>query len=159
MLVKVESTGALERRMRVELPAERVEKEVQTRLKSVGRTAKIKGFRPGKVPAKVVAQHYGTQVRQEVLSELMSKSYSDAIEQENLHPVARPTIEPEVSGSGKDFAFVATFDVLPEVELKGLDKIEVTRPDIDISDSDRDEMILNLRKQKATWDSVERESK
>ena len=159
MLVKVESTGTLERRMRVELPAERIEKEVESRLKSVGRSAKIKGFRPGKVPPKVVAQHYGSQVRQEVLSELMSKSYSDAIEQENLQPVARPSIEPEIAENGKNFAFVATFDVLPEVELKDLDKIEVTRPDVEITDADRDDMILNLRKQRATWDTVDRESK
>ena len=127
MLVKVESTGTLERRMRVELPAERIEQAVESRLKSVGRTAKLKGFRPGKVPPKVVRRHYGVQVRQEVLSDLMNKSYSDAIAQENLQPVARPRIEPEIAEGGKDFAFVATFDVMPEVKLTDLDKIEVTR--------------------------------
>ena len=158
MLVKVESTGTLERRMRVELPAERIEKEVESRLKSVGRTAKIKGFRPGKVPANVVAKHYGTQVRQEVLTELMSKSYSDAIAQENLQPVARPSIQPEMSDGGKDFAFVATFDVLPEVVLKDLEKIEVTRPEVEIKDEDCEEMLLSLRKQRATWKAVPRES-
>ena len=158
MQVTVESTGTLERRMRVELPAERIEKEVENRLKSVGRTAKIKGFRPGKVPPKVVRQKFGTQVRQEVLSELMSSSYSDAIAQENLQPVARPTIEPEVSESGKDFAFVATFDVLPEVVLKDLDKIEVSRPDVEINDDDHAEMLENLRRQRATWNAVERKS-
>ena len=159
MLVKVESTGTLERRMRVELPAERIEKEVESRLKSVARTAKIKGFRPGKIPAKVVKQHYGVQVRQEVLTELMSKSYSDAIAQENLQPVARPMIEPEATEDSKDFVFVATFDVLPEVTLKDLDKIEVSRPDVDITDEDNDDMLTNLRKQRATWKDVERESK
>jgi len=159
MLVTVESTGTLERRMRVELPAERIEKEVDTRLKSVGRTAKIKGFRPGKVPPKVVRQHYGVQVRQEVLTELMSKSYSDAIAQENLQPVARPMIEPQVSGDSKDFVFVATFDVLPEVKLKDLDKIKVTRSEVDITSDDQDDMINNLRKQRATWATVDRESK
>lgn len=159
MLVTVESTGTLERRMRVELPAERIEKEVDSRLKSVGRTAKIKGFRPGKVPAKVVRKHYGGQVRQEVLTELMSKSYSDAIAQENLRPVARPRIEPQIAEDSKDFVFVATFDVLPEVKLKDLDKIKVTRSDVDISSTDQDEMINNLRKQRATWKEVDRESK
>ena len=134
--------------MRVELPAERIEKEVDSRLKSVGRTAKIKGFRPGKVPPKVVRQHYGGQVRQEVLTELMSKSYSDAIAQENLQPVARPMIEPQVSGDSKGFVFVATFDVLPEVTLKGLDKIKVTRSEVDITSEDQDDMISNLRKQR-----------
>jgi len=158
MMVTVESTGTLERRMRVELPAERIEKEVESRLKSVGKTAKIKGFRPGKVPAKVVRQRFGTQVRQEVLTELMGQSYRDAVAQENLSPVANPKIEPELSDKSDGFAFVATFEVLPEFTLQGLDKIEVTRPDIDISDEDCDDMLENLRKQKATWETVKREA-
>ena len=145
--------------MRVELPAERIEKEVESRLKSVGRTAKIKGFRPGKVPASVVRQRYGVQVRQEVLSELMGQSYRDAVAQENLNPVARPKIEPVVSEDGKGFAFVATFEVLPEVKLKDLDRIEVTRPVVEVTESDCDDMLLNLRKQKATWAAVERQSR
>ena len=158
MMVTVESTGKLERRMRVELPAERVEKEVETRLKSVGKTAKIKGFRPGKIPAKVVRQHYGSKVRQEVLSELMGQSYRDAVAQENLNPAAYPKIEPEISDKADGFAFIATFEVLPEFTLQGLDKIEVTRPEIEISERDCDDMIENLRKQKATWKSVERKA-
>ena len=159
MLVTVESTGKLERRMRVELPAERIEKEIESRLKSVGRTAKIKGFRPGKIPEKVVRQRYGGQIRQEVLSDLMQKSYSDAVIQENLNPAGGPKIEPEVAEGDKGFAYVATFEVLPEVTLKGLEKIEVTKPDVQIKDKDCDDMIHNLRKQKAVWSTVERASK
>ena len=158
MMVTVESTGTLERRMRVELPAERIEKEVESRLKSVGKTAKIKGFRPGKIPAKVVRQRYATQVRQEVLTDLMGQSYRDAVVQENLSPVANPKIEPELSDKGDAFAFVATFEVLPEFTLQGLDKIEVRRPEIDISDEDCDDMLENLRKQKAAWEIVKREA-
>ena len=159
MQVTVESTGTLERRMRVELPAERIEKEIESRLKSVGRTAKIKGFRPGKIPEKVVRQRYGGQIRQEVLSELMQKSYSDAVVQENLNPAGGPKIEPEVADGGKGFAYVATFEVLPDITLKGLDKIQVTKPEVEIKDQDSDEMIQNLRKQKAVWSEVDRESK
>ena len=159
MQVTVESTGTLERRMRVELPAERIEKEVDSRLKKVGKTAKIKGFRPGKIPAKVVRQRYGVQVRQEVLSDLMGQSYRDAVIQENLNPVAQPKIEPEVSENTDGFAYVATFEVLPEVKLQGLDKIEVNVPEVEISDTDCDDMIDNLRKQKATWKTVERAAK
>ena len=158
MQVKVESTGALERKMRVELPAERIEKEVESRLKRVGRTAKIKGFRPGKVPATVVRQHYGSQVRQEVLSDLMGQSYRDAVQQENLNPVAQPRIEPDVTGAADTFAYTATFEVLPDVALSGLDKIEVTTPEVEITDADCDDMIENLRRQKATWEAVERKS-
>ncbi len=145
--------------MRVELPAERIEKEIESRLKSVGRTAKIKGFRPGKIPEKVVRQRYGGQIRQEVLSELMQKSYSDAVVQENLNPAGGPKIEPEVADGGKGFAYVATFEVLPDITLKGLDKIEVTKPEVEIKDQDSDDMIQNLRKQKAVWSEVDRESK
>lgn len=159
MQVTVESTGKLERRMRVELPSERVEKEIESRLKSVGKTAKIKGFRPGKIPPNVVRQRYGKQVRQEVLADLMGQSYRDAVIQENLNPVAQPKIEPELGTKGEGFAFVATFEVLPEIKLQGLDKIEVTRPEIEIADQDCDDMLESLRKQKATWKTVEREAK
>jgi trigger factor len=159
MMVTVESTGVLERRMRVELPAASIEKEVESRLKRVGRTAKIKGFRPGKVPPKVIRKHYGAQIRQEVLSDLMQKSYSDAVIQENLNPAAGPTIEPVSSENSTDFAYVATFEVLPEVALKDLDKIKIARPDVEITDADREEMIDNLRRQKATWVEVDRASR
>ena len=144
--------------MRVELPVERIEKEVDTRLKSVGKSVKIKGFRPGKVPAKVVRQRYGKQIRQEVLSDLMQQSYSDAVQQENLNPAGGPQIETEGGSDGKSFTYVATFEVMPEVELKNLDKIKVERPEVEIADGDLDEMIEKLRKQKATWSEVERAS-
>ena len=158
MMVTVESTGSLERKMRVELPAERIEKEIESRLIRVGRSAKIKGFRPGKIPPKVVKQRYGQQIRQEVLSDLMQKSYSDAVLQENLNPAAGPSIEPVASENKADFAYVATFEVLPEVSLTGLDKIKVERPDVEITDADCDDMLDNLRRQKAEWSTVERAS-
>ncbi len=158
MQVTVESTGKLERKLRVELPADRIQQEVETRLKSVGRTAKIKGFRPGKVPAKVVQQRYGKQIRQEVLSEMMQKSYSDAVMQENLNPAGAPRIEPETDDDGKSFAYVATLEVMPEVELKDLDKIKVEKPVVDIGDEDIADMVLKLRRQKATWEEVDRKS-
>jgi trigger factor len=156
MMVRVEATGTLERRMRVELPAERIEQEIETRLKKVSRTARIKGFRPGKVPTKVVRQRFGGQIRQEVLSDLMQKSYSAAVQQEKLQPAAGPRIEPVAAENGRDFAYVATFEVLPEVKLRDLDKIKVVIPEVEISDEDREDMLLNLRQQKATWEPVGR---
>lgn len=156
MMVTVESTGTLERRMRVELPAERIEKEIESRLQQVARTAKIKGFRPGKIPANVARKHYGVQVREEVLSDLMQKSYSDAVRQENLSPAGGPHIEPVATKSGEPFAYVATFEVLPEVKVAGLDKIKVERAVVTIGDKDCDEMLDNLRRQRATWVTVER---
>ncbi|MGB5331496.1 MAG: trigger factor [Woeseiaceae bacterium] len=158
MNVTVESTGALERRMRVELPIEPIQQQVDSRLKAVGRTAKIKGFRPGKVPPKVVKQRYGKQVREEVLGEVLQKSYSEAVVQQKLTPAGGPQIETE-DEDGKTFAYVATFEIMPEVELKDLDKIKVETPDVQINDEDLDDMIEKLRTQKATWSSVDRKSK
>ena len=158
MNVTVESTGALERRMRVELPLEPIQQQVESRLKTVGRTAKIKGFRPGKVPAKVIKQRYGKQVREEVLGEILQKSYSDAVTQQNLRPAGGPKIETQ-DEDGKTFAYVATFEIMPDVELKDLDKIKIEKPDVQISDDEVDDMLANLRMQKSTWEIVERKSK
>ena len=158
MQVSVESTGKLERRMRVELPAARIDQEVNSRLKSVGKTAKIKGFRPGKVPAKVVKQRYGAQIREEVVSEIMQKSYTDAVQQENLNPAGGPSIQPDKPEDSNGFAYIATFEVMPEVELKDLDKIKVKKPVVSIGKKDLDAMIDKLRKQKASWEEVDRKS-
>jgi len=159
MQVTVESTGKLERKLRVELPVERIEKEVDSRLKSLGRTAKIKGFRPGKVPAKVVKQRFGKQVREEVLADLMQKSYSDAVMQENLNPAGAPQIQQQEGGEGEGFTYTAMLEVMPDVELQGLARISIDKPDVTIGDKDVDAMIDKLRQQKATWSEVDRVSK
>jgi trigger factor len=157
MDVTVETTGTLERRMRVELPLAPIEQQVDSRLKSVGRTAKIKGFRPGKVPAKVVRQRYGKQVREEVLGEVLQKSYTEAVTQQQLNPAGGPKIETEAE-NGETFAFTATFEIMPDIELKDLEKIKIDKPDVTIGDEDIDDMMMNLRKQKASWEAVERKS-
>ena len=119
MMVSVETTGGLERRMKVQVPADRIENEVDTRLQSYGKTAKIKGFRPGKVPMKVIRQRYGGQIRQEVLGEVMQSSYFEAISQEKLRPAGGPRIEPDKVEQGQDLEYTAIFEVYPEFELKG----------------------------------------
>jgi trigger factor len=158
MQVSVESTGKLERRMHVELPAARIDQEIKSRLHSVGKTAKIKGFRPGKVPPNVVKKHYGEKIREEVLSEMMRKSYTEAVMQEKLHPAGGPNIEPQKPGDGFGFAYVATFEVMPEVKLKSLDKIAVAKPEVTIGKKDIDAMVDKLRRQKASWKEVDRAS-
>jgi len=156
MMVSVESANGLERRMRVQVPAERVEREVDERLRNVGRTAKLKGFRPGKVPMKVVRRRYGGQVRREVISEVMQASFSDAVAREKLRPAGGPRIEPHSLEAGKDLAYTAVFEVYPEIALRDLEGIPVVRPVAEVSDSDVDQMIENLRSQKAQWRAVDR---
>ncbi len=158
MQVSVESTGPLERRIAVEVPAERVEREVDNKLRALGRTAKIKGFRPGKVPLKVVQQQYGDQVRQEVLGDLLQATYSEALDQEKLQPAGRPRIEPEQQAPGEAFRYTAIIEVFPEVKLQGLDQIEVSRPLVEIGDDDVDKLLQRIRRQHAEWEPVERKS-
>ncbi len=158
MQVSVEVSAGLERRMRVQVPAEKIDKEVDARLQKVGRSAKIKGFRPGKVPAKVIRQQYGSEVRQEVLQEILQSSYSEAVTQEKLQPAGGPSIEPESLEEGEDLAYTAIFEVYPEFELKGLAKIKVQQAEATIDDSDIDTMLQNLRKHRATWNVVERKA-
>jgi trigger factor len=157
MQVSVETTGALERRIEVSVPRERIEQAIDERLKRVGRTAKLKGFRPGKVPFKVVKQQFGAQVRQEVLSDLMQSSFAEAVTQEKLNPAAGPRIEPLSIDPDQDLRYRATFEVFPEIALAGVEGIEVTRPAAEVTDADVDAMVLNLREQRPRFETVERE--
>ncbi len=156
MQVSVESTGTLERRLTVQVPADRIEKQVEERLLSLSRQAKIKGFRPGKVPYKVVRQRYGEDVRREVLGEVMRSSFGEAVSQHELHPAGAPRIEPESAEPGQDLRYTATIEVYPEIELQGLDALEVTRPQVEIGDRDVEAMLERMRRQHATWDEVTR---
>jgi trigger factor len=158
MQVSVETTGALERRMEVQVPAERVEKAVDERLQKLSRTVRLKGFRPGKVPVKVVRQQFGQQVRQEVLGDVMQSTFAEAVTQEKLVPAAGPRIEPISLEQGSDLKYRATFEVLPAITLQGIESIEVSRPTADVTSADVDAMIQNLREQRPTYSAVDREA-
>jgi trigger factor len=155
MQVSVESGEGLERRMTVELPAEQIEAEVDKRLKQIGRTAKLDGFRPGKVPMNMLRRVYGGQVLQEVYGQLIETSYQQALQQEKLHPAGLPKIEPKEATEEGLFSYVATLEVMPEIELAKPEG-KITRPVAEIVEQDIDDMIEKLRKQRATWNAVER---
>jgi trigger factor len=144
--------------MRVQVPAGRIEQEVEARLKSASKTARLKGFRPGKVPAHVVRQRFGPQIRQEVLQAVVQSSYSEAIDREKLRPVGTPRIEAESAESGKDFAYIAVFEVYPEFKVTGVDALRIDRPDTLVTDTDVDNTFERLQRQKGSWKTVERES-
>ena len=156
MQVSVETLNDLERRVTVQVPAERVAKEIQDRLVALSRKAKVAGFRPGKVPLKIIKQMYGHQARYETVSELMQNSLRDALAQENLTPLGGPSIEPKNLEEGQALEYSATFEVMPEFELSGFENIKVERPVAEITEQDIDRMIDNLRQQRAVWNAVER---
>lgn len=159
MQVSVEETGSLERRLNVAVPQERIEKEVQSRLQRLSRTAKVKGFRPGKVPMKVVAQQYGKQVRDEVVGEVIQATYFEAVNQEKLQPAGMPTIEPKVLEEGKDLEYTATFEVMPTVELADVAGVKLEKAVAEITDEDLEKMMESLRQQRTSWKEVKRKAK
>ena len=154
MQVTVETTQGLERRMRVEIPEEKVRGEIDKRLGDLARSVRIPGFRPGKAPVKVVARHYGRQVRDEVVGGIVRESLADALDQEQLRPAAVPHIAPLETASG--VTYTATFDVLPDISLPQFESIEIARPVATVSDEDVDRMLEKMRVQRRTWREVER---
>ncbi len=158
MQVSVETTEGLERRMTVTIPAEQIEKEVDSRLKSLTRTVRIKGFRPGKVPLSVVTKRYGPHVRQEVINEMTQTTFRDAIEEQKIELASRPRIEPrEVEPkAGEDYEYTAVFDVIERFDIAPVQDIKITKPVAEISDQDIDNMVETLRKQRASWQEVDR---
>jgi trigger factor len=156
MQVSIETTSTLERRLTIGVPAERVEKEVNARLQRAAQQARINGFRPGKVPMAVIRQRFGDGVRQEVLGEVMSQSFYEAVQQEKLKPAGRPNIEPKTLEAGKDLEYVAVFEVFPDVQSRDYKAIEVVKPVAELTEPDVDKMIETLRKQQGTWVDVQR---
>ena len=156
MQVTVETTQGLERRMRVEIPEERIRGEVDKRLGDLARNARIPGFRPGKAPVRVIARRFGRQVRGEVVGDIMQESLVDALNQEQLRPAAAPRIAPVEMDSGAGLSYTATFDVLPEITLPEFESIEIVRPAASVEDEDVDRMLETMRGQRRTWKTVER---
>lgn len=159
MQVSVETTSNIERRMTIGVPAEKIDQEVEKRLQQTARTAKMNGFRPGKVPLKVVRRRFGEGVRQEVVGEVMRDSYMEALEKEALSPAGWPRFEPKVMEPGKDLEFVAIFEVMPEPKLGDLTELTIEKPVAEIAAKDVDKMIDNLRRQQAENKEVKRKSK
>ena len=156
MQVSVESIGKLERRMQVQVPAERVSQEIDARLKNLSRTARLKGFRPGKAPIKIIRQQFGPQVQREVFGELLQSSYAEAVTQKQLTPAGSPRIEPQSMAEGQDLRYVATFEVFPDLVLQPIESLEVDRIKAEVVESDIDAMIERLRKQQVQYVAANR---
>ena len=156
MQVSVETMEGLERKLTIAVPSEQVDTAVNSRLQEAARTMNLKGFRKGKVPLKVVKSRFGPGVRQEVAGELMSQNFYQAISQESLKPAGQPRIEPTSMEEGKDLEFAAIFEVYPEISLPDFTSIEADRLVAEVTADDIDEMIETLRKQRQSWEKVER---
>ncbi|WP_312758281.1 trigger factor [Pantoea brenneri] len=151
MQVSVETTQGLGRRITITVAADSIESAVKKELVDVARKVRIDGFRKGKVPMNIVAQRYGASVRQDVLGDLMTRNFVDAIIKEKINPAGAPNYVPGEYKEGQDFTYAVEFEVYPEVELKGLENIEVEKPVVEVTDADVDTMLDTLRKQQANW--------
>ena len=156
MHVSVSATSGLERRLEVAVPATVVAAEIEQRLKQISRTARLKGFRPGKAPLTVVRKQFGEQVHAEVVSDLMRSSFAEALTQEKLQPAAGPRIEPLAMPPENDLKYAAVFEVLPDIQVKSPDSVAINRPSAEITDSDLDAMIESMRRQRPVFTAVER---
>ncbi|MDE1513556.1 MULTISPECIES: trigger factor [Vibrio] len=155
MQVTVETLEGLQRRLNITVPAANIEDAVTSELRNIAKNRRFDGFRKGKVPMAMVAKMYGKAVRQDMLGEVMHRHFIEAIVKEKINPAGTPTFAPVEIAEGKDLVFTATFEVYPEVELKGLENINVEKPTAEVTDADVAEMLETLRKQQATWKEVD----
>ncbi|UPG88642.1 trigger factor [Luteibacter aegosomaticola] len=159
MQVSVENVGKLGRKLTVKFPAERLETQVSERIAEMGRTVRLKGFRPGKVPTTVIKQRFGAQVRGEALSDLIGTTLREAVTQEKLQPIANPSVDTTGNAVDGEIAYTATFEVMPEFPAVDVAALEIARPKAEVKDTDIDKMIETLRTQRRSFDEVSRASK
>jgi len=156
MRVSIETTSGLERRLSVAVPADRVDGAVDQRLREASRNVRLPGFRPGKVPMRVMKQRFGAGVRQEVLGEVISQTFQEAVQSENLRPAGQPKIEPKSFDAGKDIEYTAIFEIFPTVAVKEVAGFDVKKPVADVTEDDVNEIIEVFRKQQGSLETVER---
>ena len=157
MQVSVENTGALERKLTIQLPGDDIQQKLAGRLKELGKQVRIKGFRPGRVPMSVVKQRYGKQARQEIISDAVQASIQQAIMDEKLRPASMPRLDsPPQDMDNGDVSFEVTIEVYPEIDTIDVAALNIARPEAEVTDADVDEMLKTLREQRRTWNEVER---
>jgi trigger factor len=156
MQVSLSATGGLERRMEVAVPASEVAAEIEQRLKQLSRTARLKGFRPGKAPLPVIRKQFGDQVRDEVVNDLVRTSFAKALTEQKLQPAAGPRIEPLSLDPGNDLKYAAVFEVLPEIKVKSPYDVAIERPSAEVTEEDVDAMLESMRRQRPVFTGVER---
>lgn len=160
MQATVETISNLERRMTVSVPVQPLESEVTERINRLARTAKLPGFRPGKVPLNIVRQQYGAQVRNEVLSDAVERSFNDAVEQNKLRVAGYPNIEHKpYAEADQQIEYIATFEIFPEVKIGDLSKVKIERPALEVGEAEVKKTIDVLLRQRATFEPVKRASK
>src|SRR5450830_1265375 len=156
MQVSVENTTALERRLSITVPVERIETAVNKRLQQTAQKAKIAGFRPGKVPMSEIKRRFGADARQEAVGDVIQASFYEAVVEQKLNPAGSPSIEPKSLEAGKDLEYVAVFEVFPEFEVAGFEGIAIERLSAEVADADLDNMLEVLRKQNTRFEVAER---
>ena len=154
--VKVKKQKELKRELKVSVPSSMVEAKKMKRFEEIAKTAKMPGFSPGKAPINIIQSQYGNQVNQETLSDVLESSYAEAITEKELKPAGPPEVSIDQFVDGSDFQYTAIIEVFPEFKLKGLDKIKLERPSATVKQSDINEMVENLQKQRGEWKSVDR---
>lgn len=159
MQFNLENLSTLERKLKVEVPLDRVNNKVKSKLQKIAVTAKMPGFRPGKVPFNMIEKQYAGGVRSEILEETIRDTYMEALTKENLKPAGMPKVEVISSDPEKDFIYEATFEVYPEVKLVDFKTLDIEKPTSEVIESDVDDMLQKMRKNHADWIEISDESR
>ncbi len=152
----MDTPGALERRLDLTVPADSIEKEVQARLAKLARSVKMPGFRPGKVPMKMVAATYGPQVQAEVLNDKVGEAFNSAVNASKLRVAGAPRLEPRTVEGSNDLAFSATFEIYPEIAVSDLSNTEIQQAKCAVGDAEVDRTLDIMRRQRATYEDIAR---
>ena len=158
MQVLLETTEGLERKMRISVPADRIETQIEEKLKQTAQQVRLKGFRPGKVPMREIKRRFGAGIRQEVSSDLIQTSFTEAVQQESVAPAGTPQIEDVKMEAGEDLEYTAVFEVFPEVQPGDFSKVTIEQPVSAVTDDDLELMTEKLRSQRVEYTQVEREA-
>ena len=159
MKVTLDKLSELERKLTIVVPAANINEKVDVKLNEISKTVRLPGFRPGKVPVKVVKQRFSDVARNDVLNESIQENLLEALKQEKVNPVDTPAIEFSQHEAGKDLEFVAKFEVLPELKIKDLDKIVVEKPVVKLVEADVDTMFVTLQNQHMDWTKTDKSAK
>ena len=155
--MSVETLEGLKRRVVIELDEQEINKDIENRLKNLARRVRVDGFRPGKVPVKVVRSMHGAEVENEVIGEAIGKKYQAIIAENKLSPAGQPVVD--MPNPENKFSFTAEFEVMPEVKLDHLDKLEAVKFEAEVTDADLENMLKTLQKQSQTWKETDQASK
>jgi trigger factor len=158
MQVSVENISTVEKHLKIQVPADEIKKQIDSRLREIGKQVRLKGFRPGRIPFSVLNQRYGPQAKQEVVQQTAQSALQQAVEQESLRIAANPRVESEPVLDESGLEINAIIETYPDLESIDVSELVIERPEVEVVDQDVTDMLETLKKQRIQWNDVDRKA-